>query len=122
MSDTAKKQDTQIGQLGSGEDIERVALAAAEAIERLIAERRTFRSRAGAQERELMRLRATNDELNRQITLIRDCYVRLATECVTQLQHIDEVIRTLVPAPRGHANLNLATHLTQQQGARDYPK
>ena len=43
MSDLAKQQDAHVDQLGSAEDVERVALAAAEAIERLVAERRTSR-------------------------------------------------------------------------------
>ena len=89
-----------VDQLGSAEDVERVALAAAEAIERLVAERRTFSSRLGAWGRELMRLRATNAELRRQIALIRDGYVRLATECVAQLQHIDEVADVRLTAHR----------------------
>ena len=93
-----------VDQLGSAEDVERVALAAAEAIERLVAERRTFSSRLGARDRELMRLRATNAELRRQIALIRDGYVRLATECVTQLQHIDEVMRTFASRPTDRAS------------------
>ena len=59
MSDLAKQQDAHVDQLGSAEDVERVALAAAETIERLVAERRTFSSRLGARDRELMRLRAT---------------------------------------------------------------
>ena len=48
MSDLAKQQDAHVDQLGSAEDVESVALAAAEAIERLVAERRTFSNRLGA--------------------------------------------------------------------------
>jgi hypothetical protein len=77
MSDAATAPDNQIGQLHADRDIERLALAAADALQRLVAERHAFRSHAGAQERELMRLRATDEELRRQITLIRESYMRL---------------------------------------------
>ena len=96
MSDATP--EAQIGQLDSDRDIERLALAASEAIQRLIAERHALRSHAGAQERELMRLRATNEELRRQITLICDSYMRLTTDFFTQVQHVDESIRKIVQA------------------------
>jgi hypothetical protein len=97
MSDAAPK--AQIGQLDSDQDIERLALAASEAIQRLIAERHALRSHAGAQERELMRLRATNDELRRQIILICDSYLTLTTDFFKQLQHVDQSIRKVIQTP-----------------------
>jgi predicted nucleic acid-binding Zn-ribbon protein len=112
MSDAAKAPDTQIGQLHTDRDIERLALAAADALQRLVAERHAFRSHVGVQERELMRLRATDEELRRQLTLIRESYIRLGTEFATQLQHIDEAIRKAVQAPKGPAEVRspLAEH------------
>jgi hypothetical protein len=99
MSDAAKAPEAKIGQLHADRDIERLALAAADALQHLVAERHVFRSHAGAKERELMRLRATNEELRRQITLICDSYMRLTTDFFTQLQHVDGAIRKVVLAP-----------------------
>jgi hypothetical protein len=88
MSDAAQKPNAQIGQLDSDQD-ERLVLDAAAAIQRLIAERNTLRSHAAAQGQELTRLR-------RHFTLIRDSYRRLTYEFVTQLQHIDSAVGTVV--------------------------
>lgn len=73
---------------------ERLALAAAEAIHRLIAERNALREHAAAQNRELERV-------YRQIRLIRDSYRRLTLEFVTQLQHIDSVVGDVFPDSSG---------------------
>ena len=95
MSDAAQKPDAQQGP----DHDERLALAAAAAIQRLVAERNALRSHAAAQERELARLR-------RNFTLIRDSYRRLTSEFVTQLQHIDSVGGNVVEEPTGPANLS----------------
>ena len=76
MSDEAQAEPR------SDEETEQLALAAIEAIKRLIAERNALRSLANTQERELIRLR---DHLN----LIRNSYRRLANELVTQLELVD---------------------------------
>jgi hypothetical protein len=97
----------------SAADIERIALDAADAIRRLVAERHVMAGQAAAKDRELMRLRATNQELSRQIALIRECYVKLANQFVTQLKHIDDVIRTLAEVPNNNAGLGL--HEVQEE-------
>jgi hypothetical protein len=56
-----------------------LALAAAEAIKRLIAKRNALRSCVTVLERELLRLR-------HHFTLIRDSYRKLAIDLITQLQ------------------------------------
>ena len=69
---------------------EGAALSAA--IQRLIAERDRHKSLAAAQESELVRLKAINEELRRQneeISLARDRYLGLAAELLTQLQQVD---------------------------------
>lgn len=69
------------------------------AIQRLISERDAHKARAGAQEMELTRLRAVNEELRRQheqTAAVRDHYMRLATEMLTTLRHIDSTIHELV--------------------------
>ena len=75
------------------------AAALSGAIQRLISERDSHKTRAGTQEIELMRLRAVNDELrrqNEQTAASRDHYMRLATEMLTTLRHIDGTIHDLV--------------------------
>ena len=69
------------------------------AIQRLISERDAHKARAGTQEMELTRLRAVNDELRRQheqTSAVRDHYMRLATEMLATLKHIDGTIHELV--------------------------
>jgi hypothetical protein len=69
------------------------------AIQRLITERDGHKTRASHQEHELTRLRAVNEELRRQheqAALIRDHYMRLATEVVATLKHIDCTIHEVV--------------------------
>jgi hypothetical protein len=72
---------------------EGAALSAA--IQRLIAERDRHKSLASAQEDELIRLRAVNEELRRQneeLALARDRYLGLAAELLAQLQQVDKAI------------------------------
>jgi hypothetical protein len=95
MSDAAQEPYPQIGQQDSDQD-ERLALAAAAAIQRLVAERNALRSHAVAQARELTRLR-------NHFILIRDSYRRLTAEFVTQLQHVDTAVSTVVQEPAGPA-------------------
>jgi hypothetical protein len=78
------------------QDLETLAFAGAAAIQRLISERDGLRNRVGAQERELVKLRATNEDLCRHITQIRDDYLRLATEFLSHLKQIDLAIREAV--------------------------
>ena len=73
---------------------EGAALSAA--IQRLIAERDRHKGLAAAQESELIRLKAINEELRRQneeISLARDRYLGLAAELLTQLQQVDSAIQ-----------------------------
>lgn len=63
---------------------------------------------AAAQEQELIRLR-------RHCTLIRDSYRRLTYEFVTQLQHIDSAVSTVVQEPTEPANLSM--HPKEKQDA-----
>jgi hypothetical protein len=107
MSDAAQNPDAQIAQQDPDQD-ERLALAAAGAIQRLMAERHALRRHAAAQERELTRLR-------RNFTLIRDSYRRLTSEFVTQLQHIDSAVGNVVEEPTGSGKLS--THPTERRDA-----
>jgi len=71
----------------SDQDIE-VLLASANAIQRLIDERNTLRSRVDTLERELARL-------GHQTRLIVNNYRRLTTECISQFQLIDSEVSDL---------------------------
>ena len=89
MSDAARRHDTQIGNLDSTQDVELLLLAGANAIQRLISERNSLRSRADAQERELTHLR-------HHVTLIHDSYRRLTSEYVAQFQLLESAISNFV--------------------------
>jgi hypothetical protein len=78
---------------------EGAALSAA--IQRLIAERDRHKGLAAAQEEELIRLRAINEELRRQNEeLARDRYLGLAAELLAQLQQVDSAIHEALHKPR----------------------
>jgi hypothetical protein len=87
----AQERIHQIGRRDFDGD-EQLALAAADAIQRLVAERNALRSQSDAQAQELTHLR-------RYLTLIRDSYRRLALEFVTQLQHIDSAASAKIAHP-----------------------
>jgi hypothetical protein len=73
--------------------VERVAIAGANAIQRLIADRDDFRNRANAQQQDLLSLSAINKELRGRIVLIRHHYVELATRIIAQLEQFDRATR-----------------------------
>ena len=102
------------------------------AIQRLISERDRYQTRAGTQEIELTKLRAVNDELRRQheqAAALRDHYMRLATDMLTTLKHIDGTIHDLVQRAVG-ANgvaggvdatlMSLARRLSPRGAANDH--
>jgi hypothetical protein len=104
--DAAQERNDQIGQRDFDGD-EQLALAAAGAIQRLVAERNALRRHSDVQAQELTHLR-------RYLTLIRDSYRRLALEFVTQLQHIDSAASTVVQEPT-------KTHPTHPNGEPQSP-
>lgn len=86
----------QPGQQPGQESVESVALAGAAAIQRIIAERDNLRSRLGSQQREMMTLTALNEELRRQLVLIRHHYVELGSKILAQLEQFDQVTREVM--------------------------
>jgi ABC-type transporter Mla subunit MlaD len=84
----ASETPAQIDRLDSIQDVERLLLDAAKAIQRLVAERDALRSRVDTLERELARLHQ-----------IHDSYRRLATEFVAQLQLLDSEVNNLSREP-----------------------
>ena len=103
MSDAAP--NAQLDQFHSDAETERLALAAAEAIKRLVAERNALRSCVTVLERELLRLR-------HHFTLIRDSYRKLANELITQLQLVDKLDSEVAQAPGGAGRIALASRRT----------
>jgi hypothetical protein len=95
MSEAAEHIDTQFGERGAEQEIERLLLASAGAIQRLVAQRDALRARVEGQERELIRLR-------HHVTLFHDSYRRLTTEFVTQFQLIDSAVASFVRGPMAH--------------------
>ena len=77
----------------SDETLDNVALAGAEAIQRIINDRNTLRSCTTAQQRDLATLNSVNQELRRRLGLIRHHYVELATRILTQLEQFDQATR-----------------------------
>jgi hypothetical protein len=82
---------------------------------------------------ELTRLRAVNEELRRQheqIAALRDHYMRLASEMLTTLRHIDGTIHELVQKAVGKnagagesvdaTLISLARHLSPEGAANDH--
>ena len=60
-----------VGSQESDDDLAKVALQGAAAMQRLIADRDDLRNRTTTQQRELVALSAINEELRRRIALIR---------------------------------------------------
>jgi hypothetical protein len=89
----------QIEQLDSVQDVERLLLQIANAIQRFITERNALRIRVDSLERELTRMR-------QQTTLIHDGYRRLSTEFVTQLQFLDNEVANMFREAPGSADTN----------------
>jgi gluconate kinase len=78
------------------ESLESIAIAGASAIQRLIADRDHLRNYVTTQQRDLIALTATNEELRRRIASIRHHYIELGTRILTQLEQFDQATRDLM--------------------------
>jgi gluconate kinase len=76
--------------------LESIAMAGASAIQRLIADRNHLRNYVTTQQRDLIALTATNEELRRRIASIRHHYIELGTRILTQLEQFDQATRDLM--------------------------
>lgn len=94
----------------SDEDLEKLALAAAETIKLLAAERRSLYAQNSALERELARTKA-------QIALIRDTYRKLANEFLNQLQRVEEVVSEATKHATGSVNDDTKQEHEEQEAA-----
>ena len=99
MSDAVTDLYAQLTSRPSYLELENALLDGVAAIQCLTAERNQLRSRLATQEQELLSLRATNEELRRQIAAIGDSYMRFATSCVGQLQQVSQVMQELESSP-----------------------
>lgn len=86
--------NAELNQPSSDDETEKLALAAAEAIKRLIAERHALRGEVAAKERELKRF-------HERFMLVRDSYRKLANELVAQLQLFERLEKEEAPASTG---------------------
>jgi hypothetical protein len=96
------------GELPHNQTLESVALAGAAAIQRLIAERNTYYQQATNQQRDLVALRAINEDLKRRIVLIRERYVGVGRTILAQLEQLDQTTREAMgvnPAQASDANV-----------------
>jgi hypothetical protein len=107
---TASKFES--GQFTSDEDLEKLALAAAETIKLLAAERRSLYAQNSSLERELARAMA-------QLALIRDTYRKLAAEFLNQLQRVEEVIGEATKQQTGTANQGPEQEEPEPQAAEE---
>ena len=78
--------NVEIDQRHLDDETEKLAIAAVDAIKRLISERHTLRAELVAREHELTRLRE-------RFILVRDSYRKLANELVTHLQLFESLER-----------------------------
>ena len=117
-----------VGSQESDDDLAKVALQGAAAMQRLIADRDDLRNRTTTQQRELVALSAINEELRRRIALIRHHYLELGTKILAQLEQFDEAFREStrekeekVESFTEHANLvALAQRLRPQTGRQTW--
>jgi hypothetical protein len=80
------------GGLPSYKDLENAVLDGTAAIHCLTHERDHLRSRVELHERELVSLRATNEDLRRQLVAIGESYMKFAASCINQLEAIGQVM------------------------------
>jgi hypothetical protein len=111
------KPQSQLSEGMAEETIESVALAGAAAIQRLIADRDTLRDRVNTQQRELVSLSASNEELRCRLGLIRQQYLELGSRILAQLEQFDRVTREAIQdnqaslsTPQDEANLIALAH------------
>ena len=81
------------GGLPSYKDLENAVLDGTAAIHCLTHERDNLRSRVELQERELVSLRATNEDLRRQLVAIGESSMKFAASCISQLETIGQVMQ-----------------------------
>src|SRR5262245_48144123 len=90
-SEAMQGAEMQTGRQSAEREVERLLLDAANALQRLVAERDALKARVETQERELNRLQE-------HIALFHDSYRRLTSEFIAQSQLIDGAVSRFVGA------------------------
>lgn len=108
MSEAAEDRTGAHAREQSEQEMERLLLSSAAAIQRLIAERDTLRAQVGVQEREL-------GQLQRHVTLFHDSYRRLSSEFIAQFQRIDDALSGIAG---GKAQENQAPRTEPESGSK----
>jgi len=80
-------------EFASNQAMEHAALAGAAAIQRLVAECNSLRTRVALQDAELARLRGANEGVRRRFAMLHQRYVELAKKILGQLEQFDGLIR-----------------------------
>ena len=80
----------------ANETIESLAISGAEAIQSIIADRKSLRARLNAQQRDLVAVNAINEELRRRITLIRHHYLELGKKAIALIEQLDQATREAI--------------------------
>ena len=93
METPAADADTPAGEFASNQAMEHAALAGAAAIQRLVAECNSLRTRVALQDAELARLRGANEGVRRRFAMLHQRYVELAKKILGQLEQFDGLIR-----------------------------
>jgi hypothetical protein len=88
-----RKQPTPSFEGATDESVEKVALAGAAAIQRLIDDRDRLRNCASAQLQDLVALSTINKELRNRLVLIRRHYLELGTAILGQLEQFEKTTR-----------------------------
>jgi hypothetical protein len=102
-----RKEPTPSPEGATAESVEKVALAGAAAIQRLIDDRDKLRNCASSQLQDLVALSAMNKELRNRLVLIRRHYLELGTAILGQLEQFERATREamLDNAPSDDGNL-----------------
>lgn len=108
MSEAAQDRTNARAAGQNEQEMERLLLSSAEAIQRLIAERDALRAQVGTQAREL-------GQLQRHVALFHDSYRRLTSEFVTQFQLIDDALSGIAG---GKAPENEAARTEPEAGSK----
>ena len=80
----------------ANDTIERIALSGVEAIQSIIADRKSLRAQLNAQKRDIAVLNTVNEELRRRIVLLRRHFVELGTKAIALIEQLDQVTREVM--------------------------
>ena len=89
----------------ANDTIERIALSGVEAIQSIIADRKSLRAQLNAQQRDIAVLNTVNEELRRRIVLLRRHFVELGTKAIALIEQLDQATREVMRDDQPHLGL-----------------